>query len=145
MLGNFIGAYTSNNMLRSSSVTARLLSKLNFIFFAYCLILPSILLRAAGFYNLSMFSPGFLIPSLTFVVGVFVGLAFPIAVKTYEKEASGAVDSASALASLDLFGACVGAMLATVVLIPLYGLIKVTLFVGLMNLASGLYIWFKEK
>ena len=147
MLGNILGAHYVNKSIRSKHVTPKTLSKFDFALFAYCLVLPAVLLGISRIQDpiLISLSAEVVIPALTLAIGVLVGVEFPIAMKTYLAKSEKTVETAGVLYSVDLFGACIGALLLSVILIPFLGILKVTFFVGFLNLASGLYIWFKEK
>lgn len=140
MLGAVIGAYTANRYIKDRRVSARFLSKFDFMMSAYCIAL-SVILVSIG--TLTPLAAQVSIPFLAFVIGVLVGGQFPIAVKTYHVKTGKTVETVRVLASLDLFGACIGALLVSIFLIPVLGVVKVCVLAGIINLVSGAYVWIK--
>ncbi|MFH1835611.1 MAG: fused MFS/spermidine synthase [Methanobacteriota archaeon] len=138
MLGGVLGAFLGSSQLQNRKITVRLLSKLDFILFAFCISLPLILKYLLDNPNILM------IPILTLVAGFISGLEFQVALKTLINKTGKALYTSSILSTVDLVGACFGAMLLSLFLIPLYGVVSVLVFLGFLNLASSVYIWFKE-
>lgn len=144
MLGSVTGAYVANKKFEGGS--ARTLARFDYALFAYSLSLPAALSVVSGLSNPGSvaFLAEIIIPSLTFGVGVLAGVEYPIALKVYSKKTGKTTEAAGELASLDLFGACAGAIALSVLLVPLWGVMKVMVAVGFMNLASGLYVWLRS-
>jgi len=64
-----------------------------------------------------------LLPVLMAGTGVLVGMQFPTAVRL-ARGAGGGVSDATALYAADLVGACVGALAASLVVVPLLGMLS---------------------
>ena len=77
-------------------------------------------------------------PILTLAIAFLVGSEFPIAGKLYMKES--VEKTAGVLYASDLFGACLGAVLVTTILIPLLGLLNTCFLIGFLNLISGIIL-----
>jgi len=78
------------------------------------------------------------IVAVTFVLAAVVGMEFPVASRA---EGIGGAATASRLYSADLVGACLGAWLASTLLIPLLGVTLVCVWVAGLNVAAGLTVW----
>ena len=70
---------------------------------------------------------------LTFVAGVINGVDFPLTAACYMALSKRAEKSAGTVYSVELFGACVGAALASAVVAPMLGIIACCLFAGIAN------------
>jgi len=137
MLGGVLGAFLGSLILQGRKITARLLAKLDLILFAFCISLPLILRYCLDTPNI------FVIPLLTLVAGFFSGLEFQVALKTLINQTGKTLYTSSILSTVDLVGACFGALLLSLFLIPLYGVVSVLVFLGFLNLASSVYIWLR--
>jgi spermidine synthase len=73
--------------------------------------------------------------SMAFAAGSLGGIEFPLAARLF---ASGSGRGAGTLYALDLAGSCVGAVLFSVYLIPVYGFLRTGLSMALVCLAAGL-------
>jgi spermidine synthase len=77
-------------------------------------------------------------PFLGLVLGFLTGAQFPLASQlSFESVAS----TAARLYSADLIGACIGAFVVSVVLIPQLGIVTVCLLVGGIKIISGVVVW----
>jgi len=74
---------------------------------------------------------------LAFIIAAAVGLQFTLAGR---KELPGGA-AASDLYTADFLGACLGALLPSALLIPLWGVNAVCELIGLVNLCSGVVLW----
>ncbi len=84
-------------------------------------------------------SPGLIFAvfsALTFVAGFCNGLDFPLVASSLCRLNQSADKSAGTIYSLELLGACVGAVLASAVLAPIYGITISCLTAGAANLAA---------
>jgi spermidine synthase len=78
-------------------------------------------------------------PLLNLIVGVLVGMEFPLAASLHF---SGDVArTASALYAADLVGSCVGALIISALLIPFWGIPAVCVLVAVLNLVTGFLVW----
>ncbi|MEF8824649.1 MAG: fused MFS/spermidine synthase [Desulfohalobiaceae bacterium] len=81
-------------------------------------------------------SPAFLFAAfsgMTFLAGMLNGLDFPLAAGCSQRIHRKPDKSAGAVYGLELFGACLGAVLASVVLAPVHGIVACCLLAGLGN------------
>lgn len=67
--------------------------------------------------------PAFIFPLCSIVTGGLIGALFPIAVKVGERSRAGVGRLAGTLYSADLFGSAAAALLVTIFLVPVYGII----------------------
>jgi spermidine synthase len=136
MLGLGVGSYIMNRML--PRWTRKDLAKLEFGIAAYAACLPLVLTGlghvggAAGFV-----APQVVIPLLTFVLAVLVGMEFPLAGKA---DFHAVASTAGRLYTADLVGASLGALLVSTILIPLLGVAAVCYLSAALNAAGGLVI-----
>ncbi|MEI8063615.1 MAG: fused MFS/spermidine synthase, partial [Verrucomicrobiota bacterium] len=78
------------------------------------------------------------IVAVTFILATVVGMEFPVASRA---EAAGGAATASRLYEADLVGACLGAWLASTLLIPLLGVTLVCVVTAALNGAAGVVVW----
>jgi spermidine synthase len=109
--------------------------------FAFLLPLLLPLLNRMGGNTGSLFAVKAAIASLTFVLALLVGMQFPLATQL---EFDGTVAAASRLYTADFVGACLGALLACTLLIPLVGVTGVCLLTAGLNLLGGAMIRFRK-
>jgi len=143
LLGLLIGSYFSNKIIRNKEISNKTLSKFDFLMAFYSILLPLIIISLTKIEEkvYLFLSAQILIPILTVIIGIIVGIEFPIALKIHLKNKP---KEAGLLYGVDLAGACIGAYLASALLIPFLGIINVSLIVGGLNLLSGMYLFFKN-
>jgi spermidine synthase len=131
MLGLALGAYYANKRLKGK----KCLVGIEFSIGLFSIGIPFI-------FMLSFKNPlGCVVfPFLTLVLAVLVGMEFPIASKL---EFKGIAQTAAGLYNADFIGACIGALIVSAFLIPLFGMVKVCFLIGVMNLLSGAIVLFK--
>jgi predicted membrane-bound spermidine synthase len=79
---------------------------------------------------------------LTLGVAVMVGMEFSVAARLRQ----GTVASVAAeLYSIDLMGSALGALIVTAYLIPILGIMNVSIVVGLLSFVSGTVLVIKQK
>lgn len=112
------------------------LSWLAFLLAAYAAVLPLLLplLNRMGGPAGSRVMVKAGIALLTLVLALLVGMQFPLANR---REYDGTVHGAARLYAADFIGACLGALLACTLLIPLLGVGGACLVTALLNLAAG--------
>jgi len=137
MLGLGIGSFTMNRML--SGRRRKDLGVLEFGLAVYAVCLPLILmgLGRVGGATATAVASLLAVPLLALVLGILVGLEFPLAGK---EDFSGVSATASRLYTADYLGAALGALLVSTLLIPVIGVVAVCLLVGGLNAASGVVI-----
>jgi spermidine synthase len=112
------------------------LARLAFTLAAGALLLPLLLrlLSALGATTVSLLVLKAIIALLTLMLGALVGMQFPLA---NQLEFDGSATGASRLYTADFIGACLGALLACTLLIPLVGVAGVCLLTALLNVVGG--------
>jgi len=138
MLGLAIGSYYMNKHIKKKNIKS--LVRIEFAIFVYAVTLPFILILLSGLTTnkLIFTATQVIIPLLTIILAVLVGMEFPLAGKLYFRRLAG---TAGSLYASDLIGACLGAMLVSALLIPLLGLVWVCMLIGVLNLISGFVVW----
>jgi len=141
MLGLAIGSYYMNKKLKQKTIKSLL--KIEFSIFIFAILLPIILILLNTLKNKTLvnLSAWILIPALTILLAILVGLEFPLAAKLQFKKVS---HTAGILYSADLIGACIGALLVGALLIPLLGLVKVCILIGILNLVSFAVVYLRK-
>ncbi len=107
----------------------------------YSFVLPVILLILNSFLK-NNFSVHLIFMILIFTIGILTGIQFALASKLRTINIS--VIAATAYGS-DLLGSAVGALLVSALLVPYFGIIKVSLIIGLLNIITGILIMLKTK
>ena len=154
MAGLALGAFAANRLPQGSSQTNQglvhfglrvsgfgfcPLPLLAFLIAAYALLLPLVLplLNRLGGSAASLATMKGIIALLTLALAVLVGMQFPLANRL---DFDGTARGLSRLYAADFIGACLGALLACTLLIPLIGVTGVCLLTALLNVAAGLVI-----
>jgi spermidine synthase len=135
MLGLAIGAFCATRNL--GRLQKRSVSWISLAIAAYSIIIPLLLflLRGVtGSVGLSLISYA-LFPLMTVVIGFLVGALFPVASKLRFKEAG---ETSGTLYFYDYAGACIGAVLVSVLLIPLLGILGTCIVTAVLGVASAL-------
>jgi predicted membrane-bound spermidine synthase len=129
-----VGALMAN---RLSNCGRGSLSLLALAIAAYASLLPLLLplLNRMGGSAASLALVKVIIGLLTLVLAVLVGMQFPLANRL---EFDGTVAVASRLYTADFVGACLGALLASTLLIPLIGVVGVCLLTAALNVLGAL-------
>jgi len=142
MLGLAIGAYHMNKRLKRTKVEN--LIKIEFLIAIFSILLPFALILMNSLKNSTLIylSSQFIIPFLTLILAILVGMEFPLASKLHFKNIS---HTAAVLYNADLIGACIGALLVSALLIPLIGIVNVCILVGILNIVSGTIILINKK
>jgi spermidine synthase len=119
--------------------TRRDMVRLAFAIAAYAGLLPLVLrlLGRLGSAGVSLGLVQIVIPLLTFILAVLVGMEFPLANRL---EFKGASSTAARLYTADFVGACLGALLASTLLIPLLGVTAVCLITAGLNILGGVTV-----
>jgi spermidine synthase len=77
---------------------------------------------------------------LPFLAGLPVGFQFPLANKIYAGKGKGPGSSAGLIYGADLSGSCLGALLASAVLVPILGMGGACLFASVINIAISIML-----
>jgi spermidine synthase len=106
----------------------------------------ALILGAVGFFGLGLAllvgvqAPAWTFPLVALVGGGLTGLVFPTAVACLRARQEEAGRVAARLYGADLAGACLGAVLASVLLVPVLGIVQTCLVVGLVGVAGVLLL-----
>ncbi|MEW6607200.1 MAG: methyltransferase [bacterium] len=148
MFGLVIGTLWMNQILNkiNDKQGIRILSRIEFSIFLYSFLLPLIFLLLSRLNSqASIFmAVEILFPILTIITGIFVGAEFPLANKLYLKNFQRIGKTAGLIYGFDLFGACLGGLLSTILFIPILGIFQCCFISGLLNLTSFILV-FKIK
>ena len=134
MAGLALGAAMGNRLPSLGNGSLRLLA---LAIGAYALVLPLALpgLSRLGDSESSLALLKVIIALLTLILAALVGMQFPLANRL---EFDGSATTPARLYTADFVGACLGALLACTLLIPLIGVFGVCLLTAALNLASAL-------
>jgi spermidine synthase len=79
-----------------------------------------------------------LFPALALLSGALGGYEFALAAQVFFADSSASRANMGTLYGVDLIGACVGALLLSAFLLPLFGFLKAALFIAAVNLVAAL-------
>ncbi|OGS45997.1 MAG: hypothetical protein A2539_06700 [Elusimicrobia bacterium RIFOXYD2_FULL_34_15] len=117
LFGIGAGSYITDKYLMKKNDNCLVIKKILFLNLIYAVLLPFVLkiLTKNPFYTVSIFYV------LIFLSGAFVGILFPLTVK-----GQGFIDEKQIgkYYAIDLFGAMLGTLLASLILIPVFGIIN---------------------
>ncbi len=143
MIGLVLGTLWMNQRLGNNTSTGiPTLAKIEFCCLSYSFILPVIFLLISNLKTQTeiFFGIELLFPILTMLTGFFVGAEFPLGNKLYLGDSHQVGKVAGLLYGFDLFGACVGGLLSTIIFIPILGVFQTCFICGLLKLASFILI-----
>ncbi|MBI5396705.1 MAG: fused MFS/spermidine synthase [Verrucomicrobia bacterium] len=135
MAGLAAGAWLAN---RRSGASSRGLALLAFVIASFAALLPLALTTLGG---ASVTATQAVVALLTFALAALVGMEFPLASRA---QFEGAAATASRLYTADFVGAFLGALLPSVVLIPLIGVTAVCWLTAGLNAAAGVVILLRK-
>jgi predicted membrane-bound spermidine synthase len=138
MAGIFIGSVF---LIGSVKIFIRNYSIIQYLIGIFSIVVALVLyfIKATDIPNLLVY---IIFATLVTIIGVLTGLQFSLASKI--KAISYSRIASSTYAS-DLFGAAIGAIAVSAFLIPLFGIIKVSLILAILNFITGLYILLKLR
>jgi len=138
MLGLAFGGTYMNHIAYKVKREILALAKIEFIIVAYSILVAFILVMIfANLGKLPFFIPAEVLLSILNCAGGFlVGLEFPLASKIYLGSGEPVGRVAGGLYAADLLGGCVGAVLASVFLVPILGIPQTCFVIALINGAS---------
>ncbi|MFH0771929.1 MAG: fused MFS/spermidine synthase [Candidatus Omnitrophota bacterium] len=136
MLGMALGSLASIEILRGQRCLFKTYTIAQLSLSVFSFILPAILLffKDSPILNVAqktIIETLFL--GLPAIAGFIGGFLFPIANKIYSENSLCAGKTAGLLYGVDLFGACLGALLTSAILIPILGMNTTCYLTGLMN------------
>ncbi|MBA7646351.1 Polyamine aminopropyltransferase [subsurface metagenome] len=136
MVGLTAGALLMIKQLPKIKRNLLVLSRLEGAVAIYALLLPLSLIALSKVKGIYLYPLSQIVfPILVALTGLLVGLEFPLANKIYLRGRE-VGKAAGLLYGVDLFGSCLGALLASVLLIPILGIIQTCLIVSLFNLST---------
>lgn len=142
MMGVFFTLFLLGTLIGSIWLVKKIkISFKNFSFVQYLLGIVSVLVPVILFNIQSSNENAFFIHSVFIIIilaiGMLVGLQFVFGTHlryaSISKTATGTIGS-------DMLGGATGALLVTIILIPLFGIIKVSLIIGIINFIAGLVV-----
>ena len=80
-------------------------------------------------------------PLIALACGFLGGYQFPRAGAVFYSDARPGGENIGALYALDLVGSCLGAVVLSLYLVPVFGFLKSALLLGLMNFVVALFAW----
>jgi len=76
-------------------------------------------------------------PTLALLAGALGGYQFPIASRIFFRSSARGSGSPGILYAFDLLGSCLGALILSAYLLPVFGFLRTALLMGVMNLAPA--------
>jgi predicted membrane-bound spermidine synthase len=112
-----------------------------FIMGIYCLVFPVILLLLHKNTGPEILLH-IIIFSLTFLIALLSGLQFILSARLR----GGTTPRTAGIAySLDLLGAAAGALFVSALLLPIFGMVKISILIALLNFITGIFLLMKRK
>ncbi|MCD4680830.1 MAG: fused MFS/spermidine synthase [Bacteroidales bacterium] len=139
MAGLAAGAIIGQGVIRKINIKTYLINQAGIGLFV--IIVPFLLIVLAK-YNLHRVLTESVIILLAMIIGFLVGLQFNFASRLQKGEVK---KVAASLYSADLFGSALGALIVAVFLLPLLGIIKLSLIIGSLNFLVILIIFVRRK
>lgn len=142
MAGLALGSIVMNNIMEKVKNKLSLLVKLEGTIVLYSVCLPFFLI----YFHLYLGKPWvfssvqIILLLLSLISGVLVGVEFPLANKIYLKDINEVGFVASRLYTADLIGACLGALIVSVVMVPVLGVLSTGIFIITINLTSFILV-----
>ncbi len=135
MVGLAFGGFVSNVLLRKDRIGLKTLIGIEVAVVGYALVLPLLLVAFSGEFiallPLELSQTVFM--SLILIAGILGGFIFPLVTALYFKKAPNTGATAGKVDSADHVGACLGALLAGTVFVPIIGIAASSIFVAFMN------------
>jgi spermidine synthase len=144
-LGNWMRLRTSGSASASTSYTRMmLLAALQLCATLAPLLLYAVLASLAEIRSMSLLTiiSQFLFPAMGFLSGLLGGCEFAVATEIYFTGRETSPGGLGMLYGLDLMGACLGALLVSALLVPLFGFWKTVQIISIANVvATLLAVW----
>ncbi|MGD2142293.1 MAG: hypothetical protein PVH79_02290, partial [Candidatus Bathyarchaeota archaeon] len=143
MLGLALGGWFIGQKISNVYVDISALFKTELAVALCCLLTPVILglLSSPATELVIQYLARLMLPLLNCATGFFVGLEFPLAGKLLMRNRDRVGGVAGALYASDLVGACVGSLLSSVWLIPLFGVLRACIVTAGLNFASLIFLF----
>ena len=130
MLGMALGTWSINKKIAQNFGGIKTIKKIHLAIMIYSLILIAVFL-----YLPKMELIFFLAAA---IIGFFVGLEFPLINKLYLENGENADKKIGIIYAADSFGACLGASIPALFLIPVFGILQTLLLLAIINLLTVL-------
>jgi spermidine synthase len=143
MLGSALGAWLMSRRMSKHGGGMHILYRTELAVAAFSVLLPLVvgsLFRLGGGES-SVLLSRFVLPLLNCAAGFLVSLEFPLASGVVVEGDVSVGGAAGALYASDLLGACVGALVSSIWLIPLHGVLGACLVVAVLNLSSLIVLY----
>ncbi|MEW5692436.1 MAG: hypothetical protein AB1765_03975 [Candidatus Hydrogenedentota bacterium] len=82
---------------------------------------------------------------LTFIAGIIDGLDFPVAISCYYTIIKDTLKSSGLIYGIELIGGCSGSIIASIILIPIKGILFTCFIAGLVNLIAAITVFFIKE
>jgi len=142
MGGLALGTYTSRKTVKQKA-NKNVLALIQFLIALFALIVAFGLPRAA-----TLDSPGMIvafIASMTFFCGVFNGADFPLTAACCHALTKNPEKATGVVYGIELFGACAGALIASIVIAPVLGIAAVGTLAAIANFTAFLCLIMARK
>ena len=136
MIGLAFGSYKANNILKVHKNPKKLLLISEISIAALAVIMA---------FLIPLFIPSIALLILTFVIAFVVGFEFPIASKLFYDKRKSKSKTAATLYFMDLFGGFFGAIIISIVMVPLMGIAFSCFLIAALNLISFLRLLLQGK
>ncbi|MFA6254588.1 MAG: hypothetical protein WC675_00955 [Patescibacteria group bacterium] len=139
-LGIGLGVWLANFLISLGKVKYAYLIRLYFCISLYFLILALIIVFSPKALELPVFFYW-----LVFVIGFLVGMEFPLANKFYLKFKLDPAKQTSTIYGADLIGSSLGAIFASIFLLPILGFIQTIILLTLLNFLAFIALFFLRQ
>lgn len=138
MVGLAIGSTIMARIMSRVTDNKSLLTKLESLILAYSILVPVVLVILHSHLGqpVIFILTQAVILVLSLVSGVLVGSEFPLANKIYLKGSARVGEVAGTLYACDLVGAWVGALIVSICLIPVLGIVSTCILIACLNMVS---------
>ncbi|MFH1754556.1 MAG: fused MFS/spermidine synthase [Candidatus Latescibacterota bacterium] len=148
MAGMALGCRQSLRSLADAATAAKDMESINRLLIVQCIAVISPVIMVILFYALPAFSQPtgrfatshLLFPAMALFAGGLGGYQFPVCSRLYFRGERSSRAGLGAVYAFDLAGACLGAILFSTVLIPLFGFMNTALVMALLNLAPAMML-----
>jgi len=137
MIGLTLGSFQITKHLSDIHKKFQTLLKIDGVFVVFCLIFPCFLFEIKFLVAKNIFFPLILaiLTLLSITTGFLVGLEFPLANKIYLEKIPGGKKPYNILYAVDMLGSFLGAILVSIILIPILGIIHTVVLVFFLKLS----------
>jgi spermidine synthase len=138
MVGLAIGSTLMTRIMNRIANDKLLFVKIESLILAFSILVPAVLM----IFHSHLGQPAIfalvqaVILVLSLVCGILVSSEFPLANKIYLKDTGRVSEVAGALYAVDLLGACVGAIIVSIWLIPVLGTVNTCIVIACLKVAS---------